>query len=296
MMSTMSLSRVAAVEPVTPGSGLLAAVGQVWGVLWAELTMQWRRWGLWVTFACVTTLLVLLTVQAAVYFKHLPSDSLYVREHFTPAQIINIMTYGSTAYGAMFFGLVAALLVVDRMGRDRRLGMFELQRATPQGYGRYVLGKFLGNYLATLIPTFLAYLLCALVTVALGWPPILIVKFLQAFLLVNIPSSFAAVGLTLLLASFLPLRVVQVGFSILWFEFNIGLGWHALAFTLFNPSGTYIYPVFFPVPPLLSVDPTFRTSLPLALLNIGVLLLTAIAALFLTYGSLIFQQSRKEAA
>ena len=293
MMSTPSLSRV---PSVTPGSGLLAAAGQVWAVMWAELTMQRRRWGLWVTFAGVTFLLLLLTVQTAIYFKHLPPASLYVREHFNSIQIINVMTYGTTAYGAMFFGLVAALLVVDRMGRDQRLGMFELQRATPQGYARYILGKFLGNAVAVLIPTLLGYLLCALVTIALGWPIIVMAKFLQAFALINIPSCFAAVGLTLLLASVLPLRVVQVGFSLLWFEVNIGLGWHALAFTIFNPSGAYIYPVFFPMPPMLSVDPSFTTSLPLALLNIAVLLLTAIVALCLTYGSLIFQRALKETA
>lgn len=293
MISAQSLSRV---PPVAPGSGLFAAAGQVWGVMRAELLMQWRRWGFWVAFACVTLLLFLLTVQTALYFKHLPPASLYVSEHFTSMQIINVMTYGTTAYGAMFFGLVAALLVVDRIERDQRLGMFELQRATPQGNARYVLGKFLGNSVAVLLPTLLGYLLCALATIALGWPPIMVAKFLQAFLLINVPSCFAVVGLTLLLASVFPLRIVQVGFSLLWFEFNIGLGWHALAFTIFNPSGAYIYPVFFPMPPMLSVDPSFTTSLPLALLNIAVLLLTAIVALTLTYGSLVFQQVRKEAA
>jgi hypothetical protein len=258
--------------------------------------MQWRRWGLWVTFAGVTLLLLLLTVQTAIYFKHVPPTTLYAREHFTAGQIINVMTYGTTAYGAMFFGLVASLLVVDRMGRDQRLGMFELQRATPQGYARYILGKFLGNLVAVLAPILLAYLLCALVTVALGWPTVLIAKFLQAFLLINIPSTFAVVGLTLLLASCVPLRVVQVGFALLWFEVNIGLGWHALAFTIFNPSGAYVYPAFFPIPSLPSVDPSFTTSIPLALVNIVVLLLTAIVALLLTYVSLVIRQLRQEAA
>lgn len=292
----MSLSRATPDVYVAPGNGLRATVGQVWGATRAELAMQWRRWGLWLTFACVTGLLLLLTVQAAVYFKHLPPTSLYVREHFTTPQDINLMTYNTTAYGAMFFGLVAALLVVDRMGRDQRLGMFELQRATPQGYGSYILGKFLGNYLAVLVPTFLGYVLCALVTVALGWPVIMLVKFLQAFVLVFVPASLATVALTLLLASFLPLRVVQMGFSLLWIEVNIGFGWHAMTSTIFNPSGMYIYPVFFPIPHLLSVDPTFRTSLPLAMLNIAVLLLTAIVTLVLTYGSLAIQQFRKETA
>jgi hypothetical protein len=96
-----------------------------------------------------------------------------------------------------------------------------LQRAAPQGYAPYVLGKFLGNYVAVLVPTLLVYLLCALISLVLGWPLMLLLKLMQAFVLVFVPSSLAAVGLTLLLASFLPLRVVQVGFSLLWLYFTV---------------------------------------------------------------------------
>lgn len=280
---------------VMPGGGLLAAAGQTWATTRAEIAMQWRRWGLWVTFACVACLLLLLSAQAAIYLLHLPPNSLYVRLHFSSTELDNVMIYGTTAYGAMFFGIVAALLVVDRVGRDQRLGMVELQRATPQGYASYVLGKFLGNYVAVLVPMFLGYLLSALIPLLLGWPVALLPMYLLVFLLIYIPSSLAAVGLTFLLASFLPLRVVQVGFSLLWFEFDIGIGWHGLAETIFNPSGMYIYPVFFPsrlpgIPGLPSSSP------PLALLNIAVLLLVALVALCLTYGSLAFQQRRAEVA
>jgi hypothetical protein len=282
---------------VGPDNGLLAAAGQIWATLRAEITMQWRRWGFWVAFACATALLLLLTVQAAVYLLHLPPTSLYVREHYTPEDLNNTMIYGTTAYGVMFFGLVAALLVVDRMGRDRHLGMLELQRATPQGYACYVLGKFLGNYLAVLVPVLLSYLLCALITIFLGWPVALLQKFLLAFLVVFVPSSLAAVGLTLLLASFLSLRVVQVGFSLLWLYFNTGLGRFGIGASIFNPSGLYVYPVFFPLTtPMPTVYPGFTTSMQLALLNIAVLLLTAIVALGLTYGSLAFQRYREEGA
>lgn len=281
---------------VVPGGGLFAAAGQTWATMRAEIAMQWRRWGLWVTFACVAGLLLLLSVQAAIYFSHLPADSLYVRIHYTATELDDVLIYGTTAYGAMFFGLVAALLVVDRMGRDQRLGMVELQRAAPQGYASYVLGKFLGNYVAVLLPMFLGYLLCALLPLLFGWPLALLPEFLLVFLIVFIPSSLAAVGLTFLLASFLPLRVVQVGFSLLWFEFNIGIGWHGLVYTIFNPSGIYVYPAFFPMPGMSYTEPGFQTSLQLALLNIAVLLLTAIVALCLTYGSLVFQQHRAEVA
>ena len=127
-------------------------------------------------------------------------------------------------------------------------------------------------------------------------PAVLLAKFLLAFLLVFVPSSLAAVGLTLLLASLLPIRIVQVGFSLLWIEINIGIGWRALGYSMFNPSGLYVYPVFFPTPPMQYTQPGFQTSMSLALLNMAVLLLTAIAALFLTYGSLAFQRYRQEGA
>lgn len=283
-----------AIPRVSPGGKFIGATGQIWATMQAEIAMQWRRWGLWVAFACVTALLLLLTVQTAIYLQHLPPTSLYVRQHFTQEGLDNLMIYGSTGYSMMFFGLLAALLVVDRLGRDQRLGMVELQRATPQGSACYVLGKFLGNYVAVLVPMLLSYLLCTLVTILLGWPLVLLSKFLLVFGLVFVPSSLLAVSMTLLLASFLPLRVVQVGFSLLWFEFNIGIGWHGLLFSIFNPNGIYVYPVLTPVPQLQYTDSNFQTSLSLALLNITVLLLTAIVALFLTYGSLAFQQHHKE--
>jgi hypothetical protein len=284
-----------ALPRVVSGHGPLAAGGQVWAIARAELVMQWRRWGLWVAFGVTTGLLLLLTVQTALYFHHLPPTSLYVRLHFTPEDLNNGIIYGTTIYGVMFYGLVVALLVVDRLGRDQRLGMVELQRAAPQGYAGYILGKFLGNYLAVLVPVLLGYLLCALMTIILGWPMVLLQKFFLAFVLVYVPSSMAAIGLTFWLTSFLPLRVVQVSFSLLWFCFNIAPGWNVLMWSIFNPNGIYVYPVFFPiVPPLPTTNPTFTTSMPLALLNIAVLSLTGVVALCLTYGCLVLRRCREE--
>jgi hypothetical protein len=284
-----------ALPRVAPGQNLLATGGQVWATMRAELVMQWRRWGLWVAFGTATGLLVLLTVQAALFLSHLPPTSLYAREHYTSEDLNNTLIYGTTIYGVMFYGLVAALLVVDRLFRDQRLGMVELQRATPQGSAVYVLSKFLGNYLAMLCPVLLSYLLCALITIILGWPEVLIQKFLLAFVLVYVPASLAVIGLTFWLTSFLPLRVVQVGFALLWVFCNIGAGWNVLTYSIFNPNGLYVYPVFFPIfPPLPTTNPDFTTSLPLALLNIAVLTLTGVISLCLTWGSLALRRSREE--
>lgn len=280
-----------------PGSGLFAATGQIWATMRAEMVMQWRRWGLWVTFACVAGLLLLLTAQAAIFLLHLPPTSMYVRQHFTSADLDNLMIDNTATYGSMFLGLVVALLVVDRISRDQRLGMRELQRATPQGDPCYMLSKFLGNAVALFVPAFLVYLLCALVALVLGWPPVLLLKSLQAFGLVFVPSSLAAVSLTLLFSSFLPLRVVQVGFTLLWLYFNTGLGQYGFGGSIVNPGGLYVYPVFFPLTtPLPTIYPHFQTSMHLALLNIAVLLLIAAASLFLTCGNLAFQRRRAEGA
>ena len=285
----MSLPRV------SPRGGLPATVGQIWAVVRAEIVMQWRRWGLWLAFGCASGLLALLTVQVAIYLKHLPPDSLYVREHFTSGELNNVMLYGSTAYGVMIFGLIAALLVVDRLARDQHLGMAELQRTTPQADAGYMLGKFLGNYAAVCVPTLLSYVLCALVALLLGWPAVLLPMFLLAFVLVFVPASLAAVSLTLLLVSFLPVRVVQVSFSLLWFYLCIGIGWHGLAETIFNTSGIYVYPVFFPVR-LPSILGSTTPSPQMAMLNIIALVLTAIVALFLAYASLALHRYRSEVA
>lgn len=285
-----------ALPRLAPGSGVLADLGQVWATMRAEITMQWRRWGLWAAFGCVTALLLLITVPSAVFLLHPPPTSLYARQHYTSADLDNLMTLSTTEYAAIFLALVAALLVVDRLKRDQRLGMVELQRAAPQGAACSLLGKFLGNYLAVVMPSLLSYLLCALMTLPFGWPVVLLAKFLLAFLLVFVPASLAAVGLALLLASLLPLRVVQVSFTLLWIEFSIGPGWHTLVFTMFNPSGLYVYPVFFPTPPMQYAEPGFHTSSSLALLNTAILLLTALVALVLTYGSLAYQRCHQEGA
>jgi hypothetical protein len=281
---------------VSPGSGVLAAAGQVWATMWAEITMQWRRWGFWAVFASVGALVLLITVPSAIFLSHLPPTSPYVQQHYTREDLNNLMTLGTTTYASLFFGLASALLVVDRVPRDQRLGMVEVQRATPQGAASYVLGKFLGNALAVLLPPLLGYLLCALVTLPLGWPASLLPKFLLAFLLVFVPASLAVVGLNFFLVSILPLRVVQVGFSLLWLYFNTGLSQYGFGASIVNPGGLYVYPIFLPVPHLQYTTPNFHTSLPLALLNIAALLLTALVALLLTGGSLAFQRHHQEGA
>jgi hypothetical protein len=147
---------------------------------------------------------------------------------------------------------------------------------------------------AILIPLFFIYLLCGLTAFLLGWPAALVFKFLLIFALVTVPSSAAAVGIILFLTSFLPQRIVQVGFVLLWFEFYIGLGWHGLAASIFNVGGAYVYEGFFPTPPARYSVFQIEASISMALLNILALFLVGITALVLNYGSLSLQRYRAE--
>ncbi len=287
---TTAIPRAQPRAPRAGGARLIGATAR------AEIAMQWRRRGLWLAYGGTAALLVLLTLQAGIFLLHLPPDSLYVAQGYTQADLNNLLILGTTGYGAMFFGLLTALLVVDRLDRDRRLGMLELQRATPQGWGPYVVGKYLGNTVAVLLPIVLAYVLCGALAVVLGWPLVLVAKFAQAWLLVSVPATLATVAVVLLLTSVLPVRVVQVGFALLWIELNIGLGWRGPEYSLFNPNGLYIFEIFFPTPPMLYTEPGFHPTMLLALLNIAVLLGTALAALALTYGSLVVRGRRAEEA
>lgn len=61
------------------------------------------------------------------------------------------------------------LMVADRMVRDQRLGMAELQRATSEGYPVYVLGKFIGNFVAMLVPAFVVLMSCGLALALCCW-------------------------------------------------------------------------------------------------------------------------------
>lgn len=167
------------VARVAPGSGWMAAGGQIWATVRAEIVMQWRRWGFWLAFAFAAALIMLIFAGNIGTLKHPSPHSVYVSLHFTPTDFANLLTFATAHYGDLIFGIVAALLVADRMERDRRLGMLELQRSTDQGNARYVLGKFVGSYLAVLVPAFLGYLLCALFLVILGMPAV----FLQTTLL-----------------------------------------------------------------------------------------------------------------
>lgn len=268
-----------------PGKGPAAVTGQLWATIRAELLMQWRRWGLWLAFAATLAIMSLLFISNAANITYAPRANGPYR---TLDEFINLYLFVTVRYSATLMAIIAALLVADRMVRDKRLGMAELQRATSEGYPLYVLGKFIGNFVAMLVPAFVVLMSCGIALVALGFPLQMLQSLALAFVLVFIPAFAVVIALTLLLASMVPQRVVQIGFPLFWlYSTESPLGWHTLNDTIFNPVGRYIYPVFFPAL-WDKVHPSMYTF-QLAMLNITLLLATALASLLLLMISLTVQ-------
>ena len=272
-----------------PSIGLAARSGQFWATMWTELIMQWRRWGLWLAFGGAWLMILLIFIVRS------PNGlmDMFNREHFTLTDTVNYMVFAIGLFTGLVFPPLAALLVSDRLVRDKRLAMSELQRATPQSFLTYTLGKFVGNYLAMLIPALLACLLFGLGLILDGGPPAVLPALLLAFVLIFMPVFAVVIALALFLSSLIPLRALQIGFPLLWLYSVLSpLGWITLNNTVFNPKGKYIYPVFFPTP-FDRYHPTGYTIYN-SEINIAVLLATALVSLLLLVLSLE-RQARKDA-
>ncbi len=276
-------------SPAVPGRGTAAVIGQLWATIRAELLMQWRRWGLWLAFGATLAIMSLIFISNAANIKYAPHAN---GPYTNLDEFINLYLYVTGRYSVTLMAIIAALLVADRMVRDKRLGMAELQQVTTEGYPVYVLGKFIGNFVAMLIPAFVVLMSCGIALASLGFPLEMLRSLAWAFVLVFIPAFAVVIALTLLLASIVPLRVVQIGFPLLWLYSTLSpLGWHTLNDTIFNPVGRYIFPVFFPAL-FDKIRPGIYTF-QLAMLNITVLLATALVSLVLLVISLAVQAHRE---
>src|SRR5512147_1454774 len=71
----------------------------------------------------------------------------------------------------IFLPLLAGILSADRMQRDVRLGMRELQRSTSLSMPAYILSKYFGVLLSVLTPMFLLVTFTGLALVAKGLAP-----------------------------------------------------------------------------------------------------------------------------
>jgi len=150
----------------------------------------------------------------------------------------------------IFLPLLAGILAADRVQRDGRAGMRELQRGAPLSNRVYIFAKFAGVLLSVLLPMLVLILASGLALIALGLatPPILW-PLLLAFVTIALPSHAFVVSFSMAFPMVLPLRVYQVLFTGYWFWGNMlnPRAFPTISDTLLNTIGQYPLQAFFGV-------------------------------------------------
>lgn len=253
------------------------------GVVRHEFNMSIRRQGLWISYSLVFLFFGL---------------ALFTSPHTGPTDIFSGGSIWREAGESVYFfnlltPLVGGILAADRMQRDVRLGVRELQTSTPLGHLAYILGKYVGVLLSLLLPMFSWVMAISVFAIASGQAsPILIGAVMVAFLAIAVPSFAFIVAFSLACPLIMPLRVYQILFTGYWFWGNFlnPQVFPTVSGTLLNSSGIYAQQGFFKG--MISKS-TKELHTPLeAWLNILVLGLCVTAVLFVLDRYLAWQEKR----
>jgi ABC-type transport system involved in multi-copper enzyme maturation permease subunit len=236
--------------------------------------MSTRRWGMWLAFGLLSLLYVARTLLDASAQGTLP-----------PLAHGQVWEYaGRTAYMLnLFMPVVGGIVAADRIARDVRLGVAELQHSTPTRRWPFVLGKYAGVLLSLLTPQFLILLLLGSLMVFCGMPPVLLLYTLVAFLAIVVPAYAFITIFSLAFPLIMPLRVYQVLFTgyWLWGNYLDPRVFPTISDTLLVACGKYAYEGFFGGGlggRGVGYDVAFHTPLD-ATLNLMVLAICIVAAL-----------------
>lgn len=211
---------------------------QLIGIFRNEFNMSIRRPGLWVAY-----LIVFGFFGATMFLPGAPSPNA------TPTGDLTLQEAGHAVYMFnMFLPLVAGILAADRMQRDFRLGLRELQGSTPVRNTTYILGKYFGVLFSLLLPLLGWLIIIGAIIVTSGQAPAAILGYiLLGFLTISVPSFAFVTAFSLACPLFMPLRVYQILFTGYWFWGNYlsPSAFPTISDTLLNSSGIYALQGFF---------------------------------------------------
>jgi len=206
------------------------------GLILHELGMSLRRPGLWIAYA------LLFAFHTVVLFAPPPVGEWVKGEMITPAMVWPAAGRFLAALN-VFFPLIAGILTADRLQRDVRLGMRELQESTPLSPAAYVTAKYAGVLASVLIPLLAWAAAIAVLMAAIGHAPWSFVPAtLLAFLAITVPAFAFVVAFSIACPAVLPLPVYQVLFTGYWFWANFVPPqlFPTLNGTLVTPSGMFV--------------------------------------------------------
>jgi ABC-2 type transport system permease protein len=262
-------------------------VSQFLGVIRHEFNMSVRRPGMWIAY------LILYAFFGVIFFA--PNAAGEITILFPAGQIWQGAGY-ILFYCNMFMVLLGGILSADRLQRDFRLGVRELQQSTPLRLPVYILAKYLGVLTAVALPMLVWVMLVGLYAILTQGAPIQLLGILfVVFLAMGIPAYAFVVAFSLACPLVMPVRVYQVLFVGYWFWGNyLSPGaFPTISDTLLVPSGKYVIEGFlggFPTT-YANIPPAAYTSTD-AILNLSVLALCILAVLVALHSYLRWQTQR----
>lgn len=211
---------------------------QFFGLTRHDFNMSIRRPGFWIAYA------LLAAFYAVSIFTPSPdgsSDVILPDQIWSEAGHIVFMLN-------IFMPLLAGILAADRMQRDFRTGVRELQRSAPLSMPTYILAKYLGVLSSVLLPFFVISMVAGLSLVIKSRAPVQFLwPLLLAILSVAVPAHAFVVAFSLACPLVMPLRVYQVLFTGYWFWGNLlsPKAFPTISDTLLNAVGQYPLQAYF---------------------------------------------------
>ena len=213
-------------------------MSRLFGVLRHEFNMSLRRPGLWIAYG-----LVLIFYSVTVMYP-VPEEKVTILTDKQSWQYAGQMAFTFN----LFLPVVVGILSADRMQRDFRQGIRELQESTPLSILEYTLGKYFGELAASLAPVLAWVWLISGLFIAFGNAAIsFLYTITLAFFAIMVPAFAFVTAFSLACPLIMPLRVYQILFTGYWFWGNYISPefFPTLNGTLLTVSGMYAYQGFF---------------------------------------------------
>jgi ABC-2 type transport system permease protein len=213
-------------------------MSQFLGLIRHEFGMSIRRPGLWIAYG------LLFAFYGVLWFTAAPGDELEV---ITDANLWQYAGRFLLTFN-LFLPLVGGILAADRMQRDFRLGVRELQNSAPFRRSTYILGKYFGVLFSVLLPVFLGVVGFSIALVLTGKAPLgMLYAMPVAFLALTVPSFAFVTAFSLACPLVMPLRVYQILFTGYWFWGNFlnPDAFPSISETYLEAGGKHAYQGFF---------------------------------------------------
>ncbi len=239
--------------------------------------MSLRRKGLWIAYG------LLFVFHTVLLFSPPPIGEMVKGEVIARREVWQVAGRFLLACN-VFFPVVAGILSADRVRRDFRLGVRELQESTPLSRHVYVLAKYLGSLASSLLPLFLWVMSIAVILTVVGRAHASMLYAVPvAFLAITVPAFAFVVAFSLACPMVMPLSIYQILFTGYWFWANFipPKLFPTLNGTLLTPSGMFAQEGFFGGPVSKALQGAVQHTPADAVANLTVLGLCSAAILFL---------------